>query len=132
MIGPLFDVLLVNDYPSFTQVLFANDVKMASQCILKRRKWSVNLTCYQSHQMQQYIDRGQTPPLKLSLTTGIPGDFIRVVNVVKDLGVVMDYSFSPSIHCRQAASTARRMLFIKRRPSAELPVSAFTPLHYNK
>ncbi len=44
----------------------------------------------------------------------------------------MDYSLSPSIHCRQAASTARRMLFMKRRPSAELPVSAFTPLHCNK
>ncbi len=89
MIGPLFDVLLVNDYPSFTEVLallFANDVKMASQCILLRRKWSVNWTSYQSHQMQQFIDRGQTPPLKLSLITGIPGDFIQVVNAIKDLG----------------------------------------------
>ncbi len=82
--------------------------------------------------MQQFIDRGQTPPLKLSLTTGIPGDFIRVVNVVKDMGVLMANSFSSSIPCRGTASKARRMLFMEGQASAELPVSAFTPLHYNK
>ncbi len=83
-------------------------------------------------QMRQSIDIGRARSLKLSLTTEISGDFIQVVNVTKDLGVFMDYSFSPSIHCRQAASKAIRMLFVKSRPSDELPVSAFTPLHYNK
>ncbi len=55
----------------------------------------------------------------------------RVTNVelVKDLGALMDNSFSPSLHCKGAASKARRMLFMKRRSFSELSVSAFAPLY---
>ncbi len=44
-----------------------------------------------------------------------PGDSIQVVNVVKDLGVLMDNSFSPSIHCKGTVSKARWMLFMIKR-----------------
>ncbi len=37
--------------------------------------------------------------------------------------------FSTSIHCREAATKARRVLFMIRRPFAELSVSKFTLLY---
>ncbi len=54
---------------------------------------------------------------------------IQVASVVKDLGVLIDHSYSPSIHCKEAASKARRMLFIIKWPFAELSVSRFAPLY---
>ncbi len=57
------------------------------------------------------------------------GNSIQVANVVKDLGVLIDLSFSPSVHCKEAASKARRMLFMIRRSFAELSVSAYAPLY---
>ncbi len=41
----------------------------------------------------------------------------------------MDNSFSRSIHCKQAASKARRVLFITKRSFAELSVSTFAALY---
>ncbi len=80
---------------------------------------------YQWHQMQLF---GGLLPCHLSLATESPGDSIQVANDVKDMGVLMDNSFSPSIHCKEAASKARRMLFMIRRAFAEPSVSAFAPL----
>ncbi len=38
---------------------------------------------------------------------------------IKDLCFFMDKSFAPTIHCKEAASKARRMLFTKRRSFAD-------------
>ncbi len=54
---------------------------------------------------------------------------MQVTNDVKDLGVFMNNSFSPSINCREAASKSRRMLVMIKRPFVELSVSAFTALY---
>ncbi len=63
------------------------------------------------------------------LSRGKPGNSIQLANVVEDLGVPMDNSFSPSIHCKEAAFKARRMLFVIRRSFAELWVSTFAPIY---
>ncbi len=42
--------------------------------------------------------------LQVSFATGSLGDSILVASVDKDLGDLMDSSFSPSIHCRETAS----------------------------
>ncbi len=52
-----------------------------------------------------------------------------MADVVEDLGVLMDNSFSSSIHCEEAASKARWRLFMIRRSFAELSVSAFAVLY---
>ncbi len=39
------------------------------------------------------------------------------------------HPFSTSIHYKEVASKARRMLFMIRRSFAELPVSVFSPLY---
>ncbi len=41
----------------------------------------------------------------------------------------MDNSFSPSIHCKGAASKAKRMLFVTRRSFTELSMSAFAVIY---
>ncbi len=131
VVGPLLFLLFVNDLPSVINVatlLFADDVKVVSprsqndllqNSLNNVRRLSVN-----------YIDIGRTPPLQLSLATGSPGNSMQVANFVKDLSVLMDYSFSPSIHCREAAPKARWILFMMKRSFAELSLSAFAA-HYN-
>ncbi len=54
---------------------------------------------------------------------------MHAANVVKDLGVLMDNSFSPSIHCKEAAFKARWMLLMIKRSFTKLSVSAFAPLY---
>ncbi len=51
------------------------------------------------------------------------------INVVKDPGVLMENSFSPSIECIEPASKARQVMFMVRWSFAELTVSAFAPLY---
>ncbi len=50
-------------------------------------------------------------------------------NSIQVANVVIDHSVSPSIYCKKAASKARLMLFIVRRPLAELSVAAFAPIY---
>ncbi len=54
---------------------------------------------------------------------------LQLANVAKDLGVLVDNSFLPSIHFKEAASKARRMLHMMRRAFAELSVSAFASFY---
>ncbi len=77
----------------------------------------------------RHIAIGRAPPLQLSHATGSPGNSIQVANVVKDLGVLMNNSFSPSIHCKEAASKAKRMLFLIRRSFTQLSMSAFAVIY---
>ncbi len=141
MIGSLLVLLFVNDVPSvinMTTLLFADDVKMVSSrsqsdllqsSLYNVWNWSVTLDVPFNPNKCNYIAIERAPPLQLSLATGSLSDSIQVANVVKDLGVLMDNSFLPSVHCKEAASKARRMLFMKRRSFSELPVSVFAPIY---
>ncbi len=91
--------------------------------------WSVNWDLPINPTKCNFISIGRVPPLQLSLATGSLGNSIQVANVVKNLCVLMGNSFSPSIHCKETASRARRMLFLIRRSFAELSVSAFVALY---
>ncbi len=92
-------------------------------CLYNVWNWSVNWDLPFNPTKCNYIAIGRAPPLQLSLATGSQCNSILVANVVKDLGVLLDNSFSPSIHCKEAASKARRLLLI-RRSFVELAVSA--------
>ncbi len=54
---------------------------------------------------------------------------MQAANVVNGMGVHMDNFFSPSIHCREATSKSRRMLFMLRRSLAALFVFTFANLY---
>ncbi len=58
-----------------------------------------------------------------------PSNSIQVANVDKGLGVLMDNFLSPSVHCKEAAYKARRMLFMIKHSFAELCVPSFAPLY---
>ncbi len=91
--------------------------------------WSVNWDLPINPTKCNYIAIGRAPQLQLFLANGSLGDSIQVANAVKDLGILVENSFSPSIHCKEFAPKARRMLFMIRRSFAELPVPAFAPLY---
>ncbi len=60
----------------------------------------------------------------MGLATPIP-----VPKLVKDLGVHADNMFSPSTQCTEAASKARRLLFMIGRSFQDLSKSVFSPLY---
>ncbi len=68
---------------------------------------------YQSHQIQLYRYRVDSPS-PIILCHWKSGHSIQVANVVKDLGILVDSSFSLSIHGKEAASKVRRVLFMIR------------------
>ncbi len=119
VIRQLLFLLLANDLPNVTTVitlLFADDVKVVSprskigllSCSLNNFwKLSVNCDLPIDPSKWNYITIRRATPPQLSFASGSPGDSMQAVNVVQDLGVLMDSSFSPSIHCRDAASKVR-------------------------
>ncbi len=64
--------------------------------------WSVNWDLSINPTKWNYIAIGRAPPLQLSFAIDSPDDFIQVANVVKNLGVLEDNSFSHSIHSIEA------------------------------
>ncbi len=108
--GPLIFFLSVNYLPSVTNVtalLFTDYVKKVSPCsqsdllqgsLYNVWNWLVNWDLPINPTKCNYIAIGRAPPLQLSPATGSLGDSIHVTNVNKDLGILMDNSFSLSIH----------------------------------
>ncbi len=141
VVGLLLFLLFVKDLPNVTNATtlhFADDVKMVSPRSQSDRlkgsinnvwNWSVNWDLSINPTKCNNIAVGRAPPLQLSLATGSPGNSIQVANVGKVLGGLIDHSFSPSIHCKEAASKARRMLFMIRQSFTETTVPAFSPLY---
>ncbi len=123
MIGSLLFLWFVNDLPSVIKMmtlLFADDINMvslrsqsgllqSSLCNIWHR--SVNWDLPINPIKCKYNSIERAPPLQLSFATGSSGDSIQVANTVDDMGLLMDSSFSPSIHCREVASKATRMFF---------------------
>ncbi len=128
--GPLLFLLFVNDLPTVITLLYAEDVKVVSprskigllsSSLNNFWKWSVNCDLPINPSKCNYIAIGRATPLQLSFASGSPGDSIQTVNVVQDLEVLMDSSFSPSIHCRDAASKARFSGRSQNFPCSRLP-----------
>ncbi len=72
---------------------------------------------------------GNPPPLSPSFSVADTDHRIPQVADVRDQGVPLDTTFTASAHCREAANTARRLLFKVRRSFCELSKTAFTPLY---
>ncbi len=69
------------------------------------------------------------PPLSPSFSAADADHRIPQATDVRDLGVPLDTTFTASAHCREAANTARRLLFMVRRSFSELSKPALTPLY---
>ncbi len=72
---------------------------------------------------------GNLPPLSPSFSAADTDHRIPQVTDVRDLGVPLDITFPASAHCKEAANTARRLLYMVRRFFCELSKTAFTPLY---
>ncbi len=72
---------------------------------------------------------GNLPPLSPSFSTADTNHRIPQVTDVRDLGVLLHTTFIASAHCRGAANTTRRLLFLARRSFCELSKIVFTPLY---
>ncbi len=66
----------------------------------------------------------RTSPLTLS-----DGTELSAVDSTKNLGVTVTSTFKTSLHCRQAANRARRILFLLHRGFAVLTSEIFRPLY---
>ncbi len=106
--GSVIGPLLFNDLPSVINVItlfFTDDVKMVSprsqsdifeSSLYHVWKLSVNWDLPLNPNSCNNIAFGRAPPFQFFLASGSPGDFIKVTNVVKDVGSLMDNLFSPS------------------------------------
>ncbi len=69
------------------------------------------------------------PPLSPSFSAADTDHRILQVTDVQDLGVPLDMTLIASAHCKEAANTARCLLFMVRRSFCELSKTEFTPLY---
>ncbi len=72
---------------------------------------------------------GTLPPPFLDFFSAADANHqIRAVTNVRDLGIPLDTNLTSTVHCREAADTARRLLFVVLRSVSGLSMSAFIPL----
>ncbi len=141
VIGPLLFLLFFNDPPTVINVItLLFDTRVVNKKrVLTKRVLTKRVLAELPQQYLKLIGKlhptncnntamGWAPSHQLSFAAGSPGDFIQVAIVVKNLHVLMDSSFSPSIHCREAAFIARRMLLMVRPSFTELSMSTCAPL----
>ncbi len=69
------------------------------------------------------------PPLSPSFSATVANHKIPTVTYVRDLGVPLDTIFTSSVHCREVANIARRLLFMVRRSFSELSRAAFIRMY---
>ncbi len=73
------------------------------------------------------VSIGSAPTRPLTLSDN--GASIKLRDSTKDLGLTIDNTFKPSIHCAQAFKKARSALFLKRRSFVTLTPDIFIPLY---
>ncbi len=101
--------------------LFADDVTMVyprsqssrllsslSSAWAWAEKWDLPI----NHNKCACLTVGNLPPLSPSFSVADTDHRIPQVPDVRDLGVPLDMTFTTSAHCKEAANTARRLLFM--------------------
>ena len=135
VLGPLLFILYTNDIPvglNSTCLMFADDVKLVS-------------TVPGSSQLQRDLDQLKTwsetwdLPLNIAkcgiLSTvnerppSIGTNELPEHTTVRDLGVIMDSSFTPARQCAEAANRARRALFVLKGAVSNRTPEVWIPLY---
>ncbi len=70
------------------------------------------------------------PHLYRFCSRSFPGISIKLLDSTKDLGITVDSSFKPSLHCAQAFKRARAALFLIRKSFVTLTPEILIPLYY--
>ncbi len=78
---------------------------------------------------QIFMPHCWVPPLYPSFSAADTDHQVSQVTDVRDLELPLDTTFTGSAHCRGAAKTTRRLLFMVRRSFCELSKTAFIPLY---
>jgi hypothetical protein len=140
ILGPMLFLLYINDLPSFLAgevLLFADDVKIISprnnwdrlqDSILAATNWSNDWDMRINPEKSSLLCIGNEPPLPLRVSSNPEISSIPVCSSTKDLGIMLDSSFTPSAQCFSAANKARRSLFLIRRSFENITPKLFLPL----
>ena len=122
MIGPILFLLYVNDLPQHPlarTLLFADDVKIISP----RSQWTeLEQSVRQTYTWADIWDLPINTDKCGHLTIGTPPNAvlafksdgslpIQNIDEAKDLGLMIDKSFTPTGNCLNAVNKARRVLF---------------------
>ncbi len=78
---------------------------------------------------QMFMPHCGEPPSPFSIFLRSRHHQIPQVTDVRDLGVPLNTTFSTSAHCREAANTTRRLLFMVLKSFCKLSKTAFIPLY---
>jgi hypothetical protein len=118
--------------------MFADDVKIISrrsnwtslqETIAAADKWSATWDMKLNFSKCNFISVGDPANRPLVVPRINCSHSISSCSQVKDLGVVVDDSFTPSAQCAAAASRARRSLFLLKRSFVNMTPKLFIPLY---
>ncbi len=79
---------------------------------------------------QMFMPHCWAPPPYPSFSAADTAHQIPQVTDVRDLELPLDTTVTGSAHCRGAANTTRRLLFMVRRSFCELAKTVFIPLYF--
>ncbi len=139
MLGPILFLLYLNALPGLLQgdvLLFADAVKLISARanfddlqheLYTAWDWALTWDLPLNENKCGQISIGSAPTRPLTLSDN--GASIKILDSTKDLGLMIDNTFKPSIHCGQAFNKARSALFLIWRSFVTLTPDIFIPLY---
>ncbi len=132
VLGAILFLIFVNDLSDFFQghvLLFADDVMLISartnfddlqRDLQHARDWASAWDLPLNENKCGHISIGSAPTRPLTLSDN--GISIKLLDLTKDLGITIDSSFKPSLHCVQAFKRARAALFVILTPEIFIPL----------
>ena len=142
VLGPLLFVLYVEDlstalhphalfYADDGKIIGAGNDPSRTQHLLNTvvewsQAWDLPLNPSKCHHL--HVGNGPAPSFHILGTEGRPSPLTTVAQA-KDLGMIVDSTFSPSPNVRHSITKARRMLFFVRRSLSQPTPSTFLPLY---
>ncbi len=94
---------------------------------MKAYEWPKDWSLPLNESKCAFSTSGSSPPTPFSLFDG--GPELQQFHSVKDLGVLLDCSLKPSVHCIAAVKKASAALFLVKRSFVNLTQAVFLPLY---
>ncbi len=125
VLGPIPFLIYINDLSDPLQEkvsLFADDARLISQRShsqtlqndqMKAYEWSKDWNLPLNESKCAFLTSRSSPPTPYSHFDG--GPELQQLHSVKDLGILLDFSLKPSVHCIAAAKKTRAVLFLVKR-----------------
>ncbi len=97
-------------------IRFSQSPVSTSQAEILQHRW----ICTELEHILPLLTVGNLPPLSPSFSAQTPTTKFPRLPTSENCGFSLDSTFTSSVHCREAANTARQLLFMVRRSFCEL------------